>query len=104
MRIELVQDTDRTVIRVSGRINFEGTHPLRKRIRALPPSDSLVVDLSEADFIGSTNIGTFFQVVRDVATTRSVDRKLKVRGASREFIRLFALYDNGAQSFDVIDS
>lgn len=103
MQVEFTQNNQETVIKVIGKISYEGAAPLRRRMENISNIPRFVLDLSGADFVGSTNIGTFFLAMRDLGR-QSQHQRLVIKGASRDFIRLFALYDGEQASFDVLET
>jgi anti-anti-sigma factor len=101
MKIELSQENHQAIVKVIGKIHFEASAPLRNKLRKVTEVEALVLDLQEADFVGSSNIGTFYQTVKEAAF-RTRSHRLQVKGASREFLRLFSLYDGGQQGFEIL--
>lgn len=86
MEAKFYQKGDVTVVNLSGRLEIEKTQPFRHACMHNLKGRRVVFCMQELNFVGSTGIQGFFQIIRDFNISNEF--KAKIVGLKPDFQRL----------------
>ena len=87
MRAEITKTGDITIVRLEGQINFEAIHLFRDQCVNKLKGSKVVFDLGHLNFVGSTGITSFFEIIKDVVEGNLLEPKFS--NVKSEFQKLF---------------
>jgi anti-anti-sigma factor len=108
MKTQVKKEGDTIVVSMNGKLDFETHLPLREdlnRIISQAKTDSvakkIIFDLEKLEFVGSSGISAFIQVLREF--NESVPVKPRYCNVRSEFRRVIKAFDND-ELFDFYDN
>jgi anti-sigma B factor antagonist len=81
-------------IHMEGGLDYQNSIPLQeelKQISARNPSSQIVLDMHSLDFVGSSGIKYFVEMVRELNFDKD---QIRITNVKNEFSRVFQLYDH----------
>ncbi len=87
MEAQIVKEGDVTIVSLQGYLDFETTEPFRKTCFQKLFNQSVIFDLRNLNFVGSSGLTSFLEVLRDFKIKNA--QPVKFCGLSQEFRRLF---------------
>lgn len=93
MEAQIQKEGDVTVVVLQGYLNFETTEPFRQTCFKKLQNQSIIFDLRKLNFVGSSGLTSFLEVLRDFRSRNQ--QPVKFCGLSQEFRRLFWASDMG---------
>lgn len=84
------------LVLMRGGLDYENTHHLEEELKVLVanhPTSTITIDLNQVEFVGSSGIGLFVDIVQGLNDKRDQIRLTNVRS---EFLKVFKLYANDA--------
>jgi anti-sigma B factor antagonist len=100
MKSEITQNGDTVVVKITGYLDFESTHPIQRsldQIYAQNKNAKVVVDMQSLEFVGSSGVAAF---VRGMKSFNQQISKPRYVGVRTECLRLFRAFEDD-QPFDV---
>jgi anti-anti-sigma factor len=88
MKAEINRQGDITIVNLQGHLDFETAEPFRRAFLERLTDEKIVFNFQELNFVGSSGITMFFDLLREFATRRAV--KPKFCGLGSEFRKIFA--------------
>lgn len=87
MEAQIIKDGEITIVALRGYLDFETTEPFRKTCFQNLIDKNIVFDLKNLNFIGSSGLTSFLEVLREFKQKNP--QPVKFCGLSQEFKRLF---------------
>ena len=117
MKTEIKRFGDTVIVSMNGKLDFDTHVPLRENLSRLitdqneaAPSQKIIFNLENLEFVGSSGISAFIQILKEFNTSSNTrPRYCHVRSEFRRMIKafdeaeLFEFYDNedrAKKSFD----
>lgn len=95
MKTKISKDGNKTIVELSGYLDFEDTDPLKTHLNTILKNSqfqNVVVDMSNLQFVGSCGITNFILALRDF--NEKVSNRPTYMGVKTEFRRLITAYDS----------
>jgi anti-anti-sigma factor len=86
MRAEITKNGEITVVRLEGQISFDTIPSFRDHCMNKLKGEKVIFDLAQLNFVGSTGITSFFEIIKDLVELKVLD--LKFCSVKTEFQRL----------------
>ncbi len=93
MRAEITKNGPVTVVSLEGQISFETINHFREHCLSKLRGEKVVFNLQNLNFVGSTGITSFFEIIRDFVEQNILDPKFCC--VRVEFLRLFEAWFAG---------
>jgi anti-anti-sigma factor len=93
LRAWLEKDGDITVLHIDGKTEYQNSEKLKEKIHQLYQdhgAEDVLINLSELDFVGSSGLRNFVEVLEEVNATAS--KKPAICGARSEIKRLIEVF------------
>jgi anti-anti-sigma factor len=88
MKAEISREGDITIVHLKGHLDFETAEPFRRTYLQRLFNEKVVFNFQELNFVGSSGITMFFDLLREFAHRNDV--KPKFCGLGSEFKKIFA--------------
>ncbi len=87
MEAKIQKEGEVTIVVLKGYLDFETTEPFRKTCFQRLINQNIVFDLRQLNFVGSSGLTSFLEVLREFKTKNT--QPVKFCGLSQEFRRFF---------------
>lgn len=99
MRAEITKNGEITIVSLEGQISFDTILPFRDHCMKKLKGEKVVFDLGQLNFVGSIGITSFFEIIKDVVETKTLDPKFC--NVKSEFHKLFtAWFANNVEIYE----
>ena len=90
------------LVLMKGGLDYENTHHLHNELKNLVvehPTSQITIDLNQVDFVGSSGIGLFVDIVKGLNEKKD---QIRLANVKSEFMKVFKLYAQDAMEAIVI--
>jgi anti-anti-sigma factor len=94
MEVKLDHCGEIVVVTINGRLDIDKTKPFQEACLKTLLDKKVVFNLQAMNFVGSTGIQNFFQVLKEIQTKNKYG--LKIAGMTADFLRVWALNQDPA--------
>lgn len=89
MEAKLVQMGEVLVVNINGRLDIDKAHPFREACFKNLLDKKVVFNLQQLNFVGSTGIKSFFQLLKEVHTKNKFG--VRIVGMAPDFLRVWVV-------------